>query len=107
MCIRDRDVHDKYEVIANSLTSVKNELRGEINKNISSINDRVIVTRDFYNEIELENFSHENRVIHPMRFLNQTRDYNYFSSSSWEVKLNKIIKCFKGNSCLLYTSRCV
>ena len=57
------DVHDKYDIIANSLTSVKNELRGEINKNISSINDRVIVTRDFYNEIELENFSHENRVI--------------------------------------------
>ena len=62
------DVHDKYDLIANSLTSVKNELWGEIHKNISSINERVVVTRDFYNEIELENFSHDNRVIHPMRF---------------------------------------
>ena len=51
-----------------------------------------------YNEIELENFNHENRVIHPMRFLNQTREYNHFSNHNWEIQLTKIVKCFKGNS---------
>ena len=58
----------------------------------------MIITRDLYNEIELETFSYENRAIHPMRFVNQTREYNRFSNSSWEVQLTKIIKCFKGSS---------
>ena len=33
-----------------------------------------------------------------MRFLNQAREYNRFSSSNWEVQLLKILKCFKGSS---------
>ena len=37
-------------------------------------------------------------MIHPMRFLNQTREYNRFSNNSWEIQLTKIIRCFKGNS---------
>ena len=94
----NNDMHDKYDVIENSLTRVKNELRGEIHKKVTGVTERVIVTRDLYNEIELETFSHENKVIHPMRFLNQTREYNRFSNNSWEIQLTKIIRCFKGNS---------
>ena len=77
---------------------VKNESRGEIHKKVTGVTERVIVTRDLYNEIELETFNHENRVIHPMRFFNQTREYNHFSNHSWEIQLTKIVRCFKGNS---------
>ena len=108
----NNDMHVKYDVIENNLMRVRNELRVEIHKKVNGVTERVIVTRDLYNEIELENFNHENRVIHPMRFLNQTREYNHFSNHSWEIQLTKIVRCFKGNSilwadCLLYTSRCV
>ena len=74
-------MHVKCDVIENDLMKVKNELRGEIQKKITGITERIIVTRDMYNEIQLENFNHENRVIHPMRFLNQTREYNHFSKT--------------------------
>ena len=88
----------KCSAIENDLMKVKNELRGEIQKNCTSITERIIVTRDMYSEIELENFNHENRIIHPMRFLNQAREYNHFSNHNWEIQLTKIVKCFKGNS---------
>ena len=77
---------------------MKDELQGEINKKLTVVTERVIITRDLHNEIELETFSYENRAIHPMRFINQTREYNRFSNSSWEVQLMKIVKCFKGSS---------
>ena len=93
-----KNMYDKCTLIENNLTSVKNELRGEINKKLTGVTERVIITRDLHNEIELETFSYENRAIHPMRFINQTREYNRFSNSSWEVQLTKIIKCFKGSS---------
>ena len=32
------------------------------------------------------------------RFLNRVREFNQFNGSSWEVKLIKIFKCFKGNA---------
>ena len=94
----NNDMHVKCDVIENDLIKVKNELRGEIQRKFTGVTERVIVTRDMYNEIELENFNHENRIIHPMRFLNQTREYNHFSNQNWEIQLTKIIKCFKGNS---------
>ena len=31
-------------------------------------------------------------------FLNRTREFNRFNNSRWEIKLLKILKCFKGNS---------
>ena len=33
-----------------------------------------------------------------MQFLNRTWEFNRFNSSSWEVKLLKILKCFKGSA---------
>ena len=33
-----------------------------------------------------------------MQFLNRVREFNRFNSSSWEIKLLKILKCFKGSS---------
>ena len=99
------DVHDRYNLVESDLTKMKNELRGEIRKNLTGNTERVVITRDLYNEMELELFSYENRSIHPMRFINQTREYHHFSNNNWEIQLTKIIRCFKG--CLLYTSRCV
>ena len=67
----DNNVHVKCNVIENDLMKVRNELRGEIQRNCTGTTERIIVTRDAYGEIELENFNYENRIIHPMRFLNQ------------------------------------
>ena len=33
-----------------------------------------------------------------MQFLNRVKEYNQFCNSNWEVKLLKIMKCFKGSS---------
>ena len=33
-----------------------------------------------------------------MQFLNRVKEFNQFSSSNWEVKMLKIMKCFKGSS---------
>ena len=81
------DVHDRYNLVESDLTKMKNELRGEINRNLTGTMERVIITRDFYNEIELELFSYENHTIHPMRFINQTREYHHFCNSNWEIQL--------------------
>ena len=91
-------MHVKCNVIENDLIKVRNELRGEIHKNCTGVTERIIVTRDAYGEIELENFDYENKIIHPMRFLNQAREYSRFSNHNWEIQLMKIVRCFKGNS---------
>ena len=94
----NNNINVKCDVTENDLMRVKNELRGEIQRKFTGVTERVIVTRDMYNQIELENFNHENRVIDPMSFLNHTREYNHFSNQNWEIQLTKIVKCFKGNS---------
>ena len=94
----DNDVHVKCKVIENDLMKMKNELRGEIQRNYTGTTERIIVTRDAYGEIELENFNYENRIIHPIRFLDQAREYSRFSNQNWEIQLMKIVRCFKGNS---------
>ena len=33
-----------------------------------------------------------------MQFLNRVKDFNQFCNSNWEVKMLKIMKCFKGSS---------
>ena len=38
----DDMVHDKYDVIENSLTRVKDELRGEIHKKVTSVTETII-----------------------------------------------------------------
>ena len=32
-----------------------------------------------------------------MQFLNRVRDFNRFCNNNWEVKLLKVMKCFKGS----------
>ena len=61
------------------------------------IRDR-FYTREARDEIELEQFNCDNRRVHPMQFLSRVREFNRFNNSSWEIKLLKILKCFKGNS---------
>ena len=51
----NNNMHVKCDVIENDLMKVKNELRGEINKKVTGVTERIVVTRDMYNEIELEN----------------------------------------------------
>ena len=77
---------------------MRDELSLVKNQNVNNATERIFMTRDTNNEIELETFSSENRRIHPMQFLNRTREFNRFNSSSWEVKLLKILKCFKGSA---------
>ena len=101
-----QDIYDKCTSTEGSLRCVKDELWGEINKKLTGVTERVVITHDLHNEIELEAFSCENRAVHPMRFINQTREYHRFSNSSWEVQLMKIVKCFKGSSAI-WAERCV
>ena len=93
-CSNDKKLHS----IEQSISNVKEELSLVINKKLSNVTERVLITRDVNNEIELETFCSENRRVHPMQFLNRVRELNKFNGSSWEVKLIKIFKCFKGNS---------
>ena len=81
--LANSDIYNKCTLIEGSLSCVKDELRGEINKKLTGVTERVLITRDLHNEVELEASCCENSAVHPMRFLNQARD------------------------CLLYTSRCV
>ena len=87
-----------------------------IGQKINNVTERVIMTRDLSSEVELELFNGDSRGVHPMQFLNRVKEYNQFCNSNWEMKLLKVMKCFKGSpavwaevhkGCLLYTSRCV
>ena len=79
---------------------MKDELSGEINKKLTGVTERIVITRDINNEIELESFSCEIRTVHPMQFLNRTREFSRFNNNSWEMQLLRIIKCFKGSSAI-------
>ena len=77
---------------------IKDELHVVVSQKSNNVAERIIYTRDAKDEVELETFCNENRRIHPMQFLNGVREFSRFNSNSWEVKLLKILKCFKGNS---------
>ena len=103
------DNTNKFKIIEQNMFEIKDELHVVGSQKSNNVAERIIYTRDAKDEVELETFCNENRRVHPMQFLNRVREFNRFNSNSWEVKLLKILKCFKGNSeiCLLYTSRCV
>ena len=69
-----------------------------ISQQVNTVTERVFMTRDVSSEVELEPFSCDNRRVHPMQFLNRVMEFNKFNTSSWEVQLLKILKCFKGSS---------
>ena len=77
---------------------MRDELSLVRNQNLHNVTERILIARDANNEVELETFCSENRRVHPMQFLNRVREFDRFNGSSWEVKLIKILKCFKGNS---------
>ena len=71
-----------------------------ISQKVNNVTERVIMTRDVSNETELEQFSCDNRGVHPTHFLNRVWEFNRFNNSSWEVQLLKISTCFKGSSAI-------
>lgn len=48
--------------------------------------------------IELEYFNPENKTIQSVQLVKLVREFNRYSNMSWELKLRKIVKCFKGRS---------
>ena len=97
--IQSEDSNDKkLYSLEQTISSMRDELSVVRNQSLNNVTERIFMTRDTNNEIELETFSSENRRIHPMQFLNRTREFNRFNSSSWKVKLLKILKCFKGSA---------
>ena len=89
---------DKFSMIEQNIIEIKDELHVAVSQNLSSVAERVLYTREARDDIELEQFNCDNRRVHPMQFLSRVREFNQFNSSSWEVKLLKILKCFKGSS---------
>ena len=77
---------------------MKEELNLAISQTLNNVNERVVITRDMNNDVDLESFNCDSKAVHPMQFLNRVRDFNQFNNNSWEVKILKIIKCFKGSS---------
>ena len=91
--------YNKFINVEKNIMNVKNELSMAISQvNTDTERVPVIMTRDVSSEVELELFSCDNRRVHPMQFLNRVREFNKFNTSSWEVQLLKILKCFKGSS---------
>ena len=66
--INQNSVQSKYEnnskftLIEQNINSVKDELSGEINKKLTGLTERILITRDINNEIELESFSSKSRT---------------------------------------------
>ena len=68
-----------------------------IRDRLDSVSEQVVITRNVDSEIELESFTGDRRGVHPMQFLNRVRDFNRFCNNNWEMKLLKVMKCFKGS----------
>ena len=89
---------NKFRVIEQDIIEIKDELHVAVSQNLNNVAERILYTREAKDDIELEQFCCDNRRVHPMQFLSRVREFNRFNSSSWEVKLLKILKCFKGSS---------
>ena len=50
----NNDIYDKCTSIEGSLRCVKDELRGKIDKKLTGVTERVTITHDLHNEIELD-----------------------------------------------------
>ena len=56
--------------------------------------ERILITRDVNNKIELKSFSCESKAVHPMQFLNRTREFSRFNNNTWEFAVVAYNKMF-------------
>ena len=57
----ERVTNNKLNLIEQKLINTKDELSGEISKKLNSVTERILITREVNNNIELESFSCESR----------------------------------------------
>ena len=86
--------NSKFVSIEQSINNVKEVLNLAISQTFSSVNERIVITRDNNNDLDIESFNCDSRGIHPMQFLNRVRDSNPFCNNSWEINFLKILKLF-------------
>ena len=79
--------NSKFMLIKQSVSNVKDELSGAISQKLNNVTEQILITRDVNNDIELESFSCDSRVVHPMQFLNHAREFSKFNHNNWEVQL--------------------
>ena len=61
-CIQSECSNDrKFNLVEQNINSVKDELQVAISQKMNNITERILVTRDVNNDIELESFSHDSR----------------------------------------------
>ena len=70
----------------------RQDLSLAINQRLTNVSERVNI------EIELGYFSNERRGVNPMQFLNAIKSFNKYNKESWEIKLVRILKYFKGDA---------